>query len=208
MEDLSEEAIKKDCPHCSLASQAYLYSLGETSSFRIVCDAHPLKEGHILVIPKAHLSCIGEYEPGLLQEFKELYDKVSTFVQVQYGSVATFEHGVFGQTVFHSHIHFLPFTGSPDDIVPEGAEKRTPLADLSELQELYKGQGGYLFFSIGKDMWTVDTDLAEPRFFRDRFASAIGHPERGSWKEMHQNAETMEIVEKENLSVQENWITA
>lgn len=205
MEDLSEAAIRANCPHCSVDSQAFTYLIDETANFRITCDAHLLETGHILVIPKEHLSCVGEYSLALLEEFKALYAKVSAFVRSQYGSVATFEHGIFGQTVFHSHIHFLPFTGNLTDIVPEGETACTPFHDLSELQRLYQDGGGYLFLSINDDRWTVNPVLAAPRFFRDRFAAALGHPERGSWKDMRQNPELMETVAQENQSVQQVW---
>jgi diadenosine tetraphosphate (Ap4A) HIT family hydrolase len=205
MEDLSEEAIRKNCPHCSIDSQAYFSPLEETKNFHIICDAHPLEEGHILVIPKAHVSCIGVYDPALLAEFKEIHDQVSKFVLTTYGSVATFEHGVFGQTVFHSHIHYLPFTGSSEEIVPEGKDNCMQLNDLSGLQQLFQKEGGYLFFSIGDNMWTVNAELTKPRFFRDRFAIALGHPERGSWKDMHHDAEVMKVVEQENQNVQKAW---
>lgn len=205
VEDLSEEAIKKNCPHCTVDSQAYFYPLEETKNFYIICDAHPLEEGHILVIPKAHISCIGEYKPALLDEFKEIHNRVSAFVLTAYGSIAVFEHGVFGQTVYHSHIHYLPFTGGVEDIVPEGENNYAQLNKLSDLQRLYQKEGGYLFFSIGNSMWTVNTDLAKPRFFRDRFAVALGHPERGSWKDMHHNAAMMATADKENRNVQEAW---
>ncbi|MBU1000029.1 HIT domain-containing protein [Patescibacteria group bacterium] len=59
----------------------------------MVCDANPVVGGHILIIPKSHLSCIGEYSKNLFKEFLNLYKKVSEFLLKAYGSVSTFEHG-------------------------------------------------------------------------------------------------------------------
>jgi hypothetical protein len=38
---------------------------------------------------------------------------------------------------------------------------------------------------IEDNKWVVDVNLAAPRFFRDRFAVALGKPEKGNWKQMH-----------------------
>lgn len=205
MEDLSEQAIRANCPHCDRNSQAFTYLLEETKNFYIVCDAHPLEEGHILIIPKNHVSCIAEYSEELYKEFLELYKKCFDFVKKTYGSVSTFEHGKFGQTVFHSHVHFMPFTGTPTDIIPEGQEKLTKIHDLQALKTYFKHDGGYLFFSIEDNMWIVDVSLAAPRFFRDRFAIALQRPERGNWKTMRGNEELMQQGKKDDIATQSAW---
>lgn len=197
MKNLSEDYIKLNCPHCDPKSQAFKYLLEETEDFRIVCDCHPILEGHILIIPKAHLVCIGEYPAELYNEFLQLYEKYQSVIKLLYGKVSTFEHGKLGQTVFHSHIHILPFAGNPNNIVPEGPDKYQKIFSLDELKNIYKTEGGYLFFSIESDKWLVDIALAAPRFFRDRFAKALGRPDRGNWKIMHENKEEMVKAEQE-----------
>jgi diadenosine tetraphosphate (Ap4A) HIT family hydrolase len=205
-QDFSEEAIKQHCPHCDPSSHAFEYPLEEPAdNFYLLCDANCIVEGHTLIIPKEHLSGIGEFSSELLETFKPIHERMSKFVKDQYGSVAVFEHGKFGQTVFHSHIHYLPFAGKPEDIVPEGADKLRPLAKLEDLKDLYDRDGGYLFFSIGDDMWTVDPSLAAPRFFRDRFATALGVPERGNWKAMRESEETMQGVTDRCHATQQKW---
>jgi hypothetical protein len=63
----------------------------------------------------------------------------------------------------------------------------------------------YLFFSIGNKMWVVDTNIGKPRFFRDRFAIALHHPERGNWKEMRVNKLVMEEASQDILDLQSKW---
>ena len=204
--DFSEENIRKNCPHCDPSSHAFERRLEEpTGNFHLVCDPNPIVEGHVLIIPKQHLSCVGEFSDELLEEFKSIHKKALAFVKDQYGSAAAFEHGKFGQTVFHSHIHYLPFAGKPEDIVPEGRNKLRPLSTLEELKDIYAQDGGYLFFSIEDDMWTVDPSLAAPRFFRDRFASALGMPERGNWKAMRESETIMKTVAQMCEATQQKW---
>jgi diadenosine tetraphosphate (Ap4A) HIT family hydrolase len=202
---ISEEEIGKNCPHCDPASEAFEDLLEETANFRVVSDHHPLCAGHILIIPKEHLSCVGEYSSEILAEFVRQYQIVSAFVLKQFGSVATFEHGKIGQTVFHSHVHILPFDGSPNAIIPEGISHCTHLAELEDLHSIFDAQGRYLFFSIGNRSWTVDTTLGAPRFFRDRFSAAMGRPERGNWKAMHIDTLLMAAGRKENAATVRAW---
>ncbi|NMB83664.1 HIT domain-containing protein [Candidatus Roizmanbacteria bacterium] len=206
MDDLSEEAIKKNCPHCDLGSQAFNYFLEKTKFFNIVCDSHPLVEGHILIIPKRHVSCIADYSKEELNEFIVLNKKVSDFLIKKYKFVSSFEHGIFGQTVFHSHVHYLPFKGRPDEIVAEGKDNYFSIDNFEELKKLFKQDGGYLFFSIGSKKWSVNKNLAAPRFFRDRFAKALDRSERSNWKIFHNDNRLMELGKKENEIVMGKWI--
>jgi diadenosine tetraphosphate (Ap4A) HIT family hydrolase len=189
--------MDNNCPHCDPNSFALKHPLETTRNFYAVCDVHPLAEGHVLIIPKNHYSCAGEYPGEILMEFMSLYDKVSNFIKKQYGTLASFEHGIIGQTVFHSHVHILPFKGKVTDIVPEGGNRIKPLPSLFDLRELFEKEKGYLFFSVENKMYTVDTTLGRPRFFRDRFARALGKPELGDWKMMSTNKILMEKAEKD-----------
>lgn len=70
---------------------------------------------------------------------------------------------------------------------------------------VYVREHAYLFFSIGKNMWTADLTLAAPRFFRDRFASAFKNSERGNWKEMRENIQLMKKANQDIAELEEKW---
>lgn len=206
MEDFSKRNLRKHCPNCDPKSYAFRHPLFQTNNFFIVCDVFPIIEGHLLIIPKDHVSCIGQYSSELYSEFFKLYQQLSHFLLKEYQFLSTFEHGKFGQTVYHSHIHLLPYKGSPFEIIPEGESNLNKFDDLSELKKIYQKDGGYLFFSIGNDQWIVDKTLTAPRFFRDRFANALGRPERGNWKKMSKNKDLLKIADKENKNTKKRWI--
>lgn len=44
-----------------------------------------------------------------------------------------------------------------------------------------------------------------PRFFRDRFAKALGVPERGNWKAMRDSKEMMQTVTDMCGATQQKW---
>lgn len=205
MDRFSEENIKKDCPHCDPDSFALKHKLKETDNFWITCDVHPIVKGHILIIPKSHLSSIGEYPDEIYKEFIQLNKEVTDFLIDQYGKVSSFEHGKIAQTVFHSHVHYFPFDGSPLEIINEGKKYFKKIKNLNELKKIFIENKKYLFFSIGKSMWVVDTSISAPRFFRDRFAATLGVPEKGNWKEMHNNSKLMELAEMDIENLKRKW---
>lgn len=193
-----------ECPHCNPADPALEQLLQETKNFRVVADVHPLTEGHVLIIPKEHYSCVGEFSTDIIKEFESLYNQVSLFVQTTYENLGTFEHGKIGQTVFHAHVHLLPYKGSIEAIVPEESS-RTLVSGIKEAQKYFQKDGQYLFVSVGNKAWMVDVVIGKPRFFRDRFAAAFGHPERGNWKAMHQNTKSMNQASEEIARLVEKW---
>lgn len=195
------------CAHCELDSFAYRALLHRSENFSLVCDAHCLVEGHLLIIPKEHISCIGDFDSTLFKEFHELYKKASSFLSQEYGSVNSFEHGVVGQTVFHSHVHLLPGKFQPIDIVPEGSEYLSEIRGIEDIKKEFEAKEKYLFFSLGNTLYLVDIKLGAPRFFRDRFAHAVGRPERGNWKSMAQDAELLVCVHEEHKQVKKKWET-
>lgn len=195
------------CRFCDSTSDTYKWLLQETDGSRIVGDDYPLTEGHILIVPKKHVSCIGAYPEPLLDEFAEIFENSSKFVRDTYGSISSFEHGIFGQTIYHSHIHLLPFKGDPHAIILEGDNYLRQLNAFHELHEELELHNGYLLFTLGDKKWLADTSLSLPRFFRERFARALNRPEIADWKAVQPDAEKMDRFAQENKSTIEKWST-
>jgi diadenosine tetraphosphate (Ap4A) HIT family hydrolase len=205
MTDLSEENLKKNCPHCDPHSFDLQYKLETSDNFYIICDSHPLIEGHILIIPKQHLSCIGVYPSDIIEELQTLYQKTKYFLHDTYGSVSTFEHGIVGQTVFHSHIQMFPYKGKIDTIIPEGEQHITTIGNIIDLQKVYAQDQQYMFVSIEEKNWIIDKDLGKPGFFRIRFGKALGREERARWKEMDKNKVLMQQGDEYIKQLMDAW---
>jgi diadenosine tetraphosphate (Ap4A) HIT family hydrolase len=194
---------EKDCPHCDENGFALKHILMQDTLFWVVCDVHPLEEGHILIIPKNHISCMGALPEESFRRYKELYDKVLKFVNKAYGKAGVFEHGITGQTVFHAHTHFMPFGKNLSDVVPETAVRE--ISSLDNIKKEFEVRGKYLFTAINNDKFLVDTKLGYPRFFRERFAKVLGAEERANWKEARNNKKLMKTFEKDILALEKKW---
>ena len=197
--------FEKDCPHCKRDSFALKHILWENNFFYIVCDVHPLTKGHILIIPKSHLSCIGAFPQIFFTEFEKQYQKVKNFLIKSYGNYALFEHGVIGQTVFHCHLQCFPFSGRISDIVPE-ADKYREIKKINDLISEYHVHGCYLFVEVENKLFLVNRGIGKPGFFRDRFATYFGHPERGNWKKAKDNQQLKKLFIKDILSLRSSWL--
>ena len=119
--------------------------LTETEHFFVLADHAPLVEGHTLIIPRAHYACYGAVPAALEQEFLDLKRRVAAFLTAAYTAPAFFEHGVFRQTVYHAHLHALPFGAlalDPQTVSGNGAH---PITRLEELRRWYSAHGRYFF---------------------------------------------------------------
>ena len=191
------------CPHCP-GGVCLKYPLFEDEYFWTGCDAHPLVEGHIEIIPKEHISCMGALDDESFARYKALYEKVLNFLDKTYGEAGVFEHGVTGQTVFHAHTHFLPFSKTVGEIVPE-KESLNTISKLDELQTEFGRKNKYLFFAVGSSKFLVDTKLGQPRFFRDRFAKSLDVEELGNWKKTETNPEMMKAFARDTQELKNRW---
>eukprot|EP00243_Klebsormidium_subtile_P007551 TRINITY_DN335_c0_g1_i2.p1 TRINITY_DN335_c0_g1~~TRINITY_DN335_c0_g1_i2.p1 ORF type:complete len:152 (+),score=20.24 TRINITY_DN335_c0_g1_i2:390-845(+) len=102
-----------DCIFCKIIrGELPSYKLLETDHAIAFLDAFPMREGHVLLVPKTHAPFITDLSPeDTAQSLKEL-PRVAQAVQKAYGaegiSVAQNNGAPAGQVVFHVHFHIFP----------------------------------------------------------------------------------------------------
>ena len=119
--------------------------MDETPHFRIVADHAPLVAGHTLIIPKEHYACYGAVPASLDAELAETRARVTTFLTREYGAVAWFEHGIFHQTVFHAHLHAMPFGPVTPSVVRDPAIEHHPMTSRDDVRAWYATHGAYVY---------------------------------------------------------------
>jgi len=192
-----------DCPHCP-GGFGLEHPLYEDDLFWIVCDVHPLVQGHILIIPKNHISVMGALPDSAFNKYKELYSNVKTFINSNYDEIAVFEHGITGQTVFHAHTHFLPFTGDTSKIIEDNKSLRK-ISSLEDVRTEFKQKQKYLFFENKNQMYLVDTNLGYPGFFRKIFGTLLDAENRANWKQAREKQSVMQDFEKDISALEFEW---
>lgn len=180
------------------------YSLYEDNEFQIICDSNPLTEGHILLTPKRHITTMGALTDEDFKKYKHLYQKIKKFVESEYGEISIFEHGIVGQTIFHAHTHFIPFSHKTEEIIPRTNCLRE-IASLEDIQKEFSRKKEYLFFENKNQLYLVDTKLGFPRFFRDIYAELLKAGDRADWKKIKDNPKLFQAVQNDIEALKRKW---
>ena len=102
-----------DCLFCSIVA-------GTVPAFRVVdtsdgigfLDTRPVFRGHVLVVPRSHVSQLTDLPAELLPGYFALVQRVAAAVPSALGSQGTFVavNNVVSQSVPHLHTHVVPRT--------------------------------------------------------------------------------------------------
>lgn len=123
----------KECIFCQIASgEKAAFKLYEDDSFLAFLDINPIREGHILLIPKIHCSYIFSLDEEL---YMTLMLKVRQLAAVLARALEAERIGILtsGIAVPHVHIHLLPVFNR-GDIDPRLA-KPASRAYLAEIHQ-------------------------------------------------------------------------
>ena len=96
-----------------IAGEIPAYKVAENEEFLAFLDIFPLKEGHVLVIPKKETDYIFDIEEGELGRMmafaKHVAKKIEKVMPCERVGVT-----VIGLEVPHAHIHLIPISGVAD----------------------------------------------------------------------------------------------
>ena len=134
----------------------------ETENFFVNIGVGLVAPGHVMLIPKQHYDCCADICKNLRTEFETLAKLIFGKIETAFGAPFLVEYGVFGQSVAHAHLHFIPKKRNatadyrayeicdvfeaikiPDDIAARAASWEAAAA-------MKKRNGGYVFFNDGK----------------------------------------------------------
>ncbi len=97
------------CPFCHLDAVRIILD----SEFAVaIYDCFPVSLGHVLIIPKRHISSFFDATVEEQQDLLSLLSRARLYLQEQY-SPTGFNIGIndgmtAGQTVMHLHVHLIP----------------------------------------------------------------------------------------------------
>jgi diadenosine tetraphosphate (Ap4A) HIT family hydrolase len=155
--------------------------LAETEHFFLLADHAPLVEGHLLIIPRVHYACYGAIPAALEDEFLALKRRVADFLAEVYLAPAFFEHGVFRQTVYHAHLHAMPFGPVNIDLPAQAADHGRHVTALADVRAWYAERGHYFYLEQPpRDGAPMEAAVFPPReavYFRvlGQLREASGH---------------------------------
>lgn len=116
-----------DCVFCKIVKgELPCYKIGENELFLAFLSIGPLKPGHTLIIPKAHVDDFFDMKENLLKEILIFAQKISFTLrevfQPKSGKIGLI---VAGLEVPHAHLHLVPMDNL-EDLNFSNAEKGNP----------------------------------------------------------------------------------
>jgi diadenosine tetraphosphate (Ap4A) HIT family hydrolase len=131
------------CPFCTLRARPHI--MREYADFYVMADVAPLVEGHTLIIARPHLRCLGVMPRELDEQFLAIKGQVGRFLRRTYGVEPVFwEHGIFGQSVPHLHLHCIPLP-LPRTVPQVGLPVAGAPTDLHAVRTWFAGRGHYWY---------------------------------------------------------------
>ncbi len=141
------------------------HSARTSEHFSLLADNAPLVEGHALIIPRDHYACSGALPAAWDDELLALKGRVARFERQRYRPAIFFEHGVFGQSVYHAHLHAVPLGPSGLDMptLAAAAEGRM-VTGLADVRDWWETRGQYFYLESPLD----HTERTEAAIFPPR----------------------------------------
>ena len=109
--------MKNDCVFCAIAAgEIPSFKVYEDDDFLAYLDINPFSKGHVLVIPKAHSSCLldtpDETLSRLVLKVRDVAAKVKAALCCDGFNILQNNGESAGQTVKHMHFHIVPRYGA------------------------------------------------------------------------------------------------
>lgn len=105
--------LNKDCIFCKIIKDEIPNEkIYEDDFFKVVMDAFPASENHMLVIPKSHAQNLIEledvYTDKIMTLAKNIVKDMSKEKGIKNFNILQNNGKLAGQTVFHYHLHIIP----------------------------------------------------------------------------------------------------
>lgn len=133
-----------DCIFCKIAQgEIPARKVYEDENVLAFLDLSQVTPGHTLLIPKKHVKNIFEYDEATTQAVFSVVPKIARALRafdpkVKGLNIINNNEKVAFQSVFHSHIHFIPRYSEADDFGLKWAHNEDKYTDeqLDELQQM------------------------------------------------------------------------
>lgn len=134
--------MAEDCIFCKIVAGEIPAQLVDQDEHTIAfMDIAPATRGHLLVIPRRHVTDLWEIEPGQLQAVAAAAQRMALRIRDRLGADGVNLINSCGsaawQTVFHFHIHVIPrYSGDPLKLpwVPAAGDMDAIAATAAELR--------------------------------------------------------------------------
>lgn len=208
-----------DCAYCKYlnhTSTDYIKrTVYESENFFVIPTIGQFIKGYLLIIPKAHVMSMAEFNNKLMDEFNSVLDDVCTILKLtyNYSKLLVWENGTGNSgkgkakdSIVHCHVHVAPSNLTADII--EG-KSIFPLIPISTCNIKDYSKYSYLLIKDGLDKWRINykPEVYIPRqYVRQLLAEEYSIPgEQWNWREYPFKNLLLETVNDILTAIKENW---
>jgi len=185
----------KKCAFCNynLIKEDVLW---ESDNFFVKVGVGILTPGHIMIIPKKHISCFGELPKQLSREFILLKEEVFSRIKSNFSKPIIYEHGMYSQSVNHAHLHFIPSKNEVYNLENIGKKifkdlKSTQIENIFQIVDIFEKEGSYIYLEENAKKWLFHTKGLPHRKYtlRKEIARLSGSHGLADWRNMPKEEE-------------------
>ena len=182
-----------------------------TENFFVKVGVGLAAPGHIMLITKKPYKCFADIPQELDEEYESIKSRLVTVIRNTFSEPFLIEYGVWGQTVAHAHIHFIPLRGAEyqvrsiiEEMVRPGNITIEMVTGLTDVRRIYKKEKGYLFIEefgkqyvchVSKIVYDINNrnpHLSYRLFFEKRGVKAVGR-----WDQLSPTDKLFDEVKKQ-----------
>ena len=181
-----------NCPFCQL-EEIRKDILLESENFFVKVGIGILAPGHVMIITKEHILCFAELPDNLAEEFATIKNKLFEKLKSNFSEPIVYEHGIYGQSINHAHLHFLPRKNEYFDLsnireVLFNGLKSTSIANMEQIADIHAKEGSYFYLEVdgGKLVYHTKGKEEGKYIFRKEFARLTGLKGIEDWRSMNE----------------------
>ena len=180
----------------------------ETKNFFVKVGIGIIAPGHVMLITKKHFKCFAEIPNNLQEELDGIKSFLFKKISETFSKPFLIEYGIFGQSIPHAHIHFIPSKASDyqiHNIIKEMAGANTNFKNIDnngELKKLYEQEKAYVSIEdSGKRYFFHVNNIKEKKKeahldFRDFFTKK-GVKGVKDWKKMTESDKAIDGIKRD-----------
>ena len=192
--------MENDCAFCNRINFEERL-IAENSACYAVAALGQITGGHVFIIPKMHVPCMGALAPHhsfrQMEEIRKMTEKAYHALKKEYphgnrmvlSPVIMFEDTITEQRMPHANLHIIPIAVDLTKKIRADFPKAEikELKDTPDLQKIYRDDPKpYLFWTTpdGHPMMCIDP-VAPPHYLHIITAKLLGYPERADLRTMN-----------------------
>lgn len=173
-----------------------------TGRFVAMPSIGQLAPGHMLLVPRRHVTSFGELTAEEREEAADLHRMLRRVLTHRYGPVVGFEHGSPPQAtsggcgIVHAHLHVVPMGGAARLPPPlgEGWRRSASRDWLDDAAAITRRGDGYLMWNgLDGDVWMEPATDVPSQYIRCHVANLLGQDD-WDWRATGAQGEFVRLV--------------